>query len=331
MLGWFFIRRVAGLIAVLATMSLIVFVLQSIIPADPVRALAGPNAPVAVVEGLRERLGLNEPVLVQYTTYVWRVLHGDLGMSVRTRQPVASDILTYAAASLELMLVALALGVGMGAGVASLQHLFRRAAFARVILLALGSVPIFLSALLLVWVFWFQLDWLPGGGRIGIRRFVGPTGFMLLDGILLGRVDVLVSALRYIVLPAFTLAIPIAVAIARSITSSLETTIQQPFIRMARGKGLTEGRILWRHAARASAAAPLAMIGLQVGLLFANLLIVERVFAWPGLGLYTVQAFASSDLPAVLGVSLVFGAFYVFVNILIDLAQAALDPRVSLA
>ena len=192
-------------------------------------------------------------------------------------------------------------------------------------------MPIFLSALLLVWVFWFQLDWLPGGGRIGIRRFVGPTGFMLLDGILLGRVDVLVSALRYIVLPAFTLAIPIAVAIARSITSSLETTIQQPFIRMARGKGLTEGRILWRHAARASAAAPLAMIGLQVGLLFANLLIVERVFAWPGLGLYTVQAFASSDLPAVLGVSLVFGAFYVFVNILIDLAQAALDPRVSLA
>ncbi len=243
MLGWFFLRRMVGLIAVLGIMSLIVFVLQSIIPADPARALAGPNAPAAVVEGLRERLGLNQPVLVQYGNYVWRVLHGDLGMSVRTRQPVAADIATYAAASLELMLAALLLGVGMGAGVASLQHLFRRAAFARVVLLALGSVPIFLSALLLVWLFWFQLDWLPGGGRIGIRRFAGPTGFMLLDGILLGRMDVLVSALRYMVLPALTLAIPIAVAIARSITSSLETTVQQPFSPLPRAP---RRRHLWR-------------------------------------------------------------------------------------
>ena len=329
-MGRFFLRRSAGLIAVLVVMSLIVFVLQSIIPADPARALAGPNAPEEVVEAIRDRLGLNDPVLVQYGDYVRRVLQGDLGTSVRTRQPVAADIVTFAPASLELMLVALALGVGLGTGVAILQHLVRGAAVARVVLLALGSVPIFLAALLLVWLFWFQLDWLPGGARIGIRRFAGPTGFMLLDGILLGRGDVIGSALRHLALPALTLAIPIAVAMARSITSSLETTMQQPYIRMVRGKGLTEGRILWRHALRNSAAAPLAMVGLQVGLLFADLLIVERIFAWPGLGLYTVQAFASSDLPAVLGVSLVFGAFFIAVNILIDLAQAGLDPRIRL-
>ena len=329
-MGQFLLRRGAGLIGVLVVMSLIVFVLQSIIPADPARALAGPNAPEEVVEAIRDRLGLNDPVLVQYGDYVRRVLQGDLGTSVRTRQPVAADIVTFAPASLELMLVALALGVGLGTGVAILQHLVRGAAVARVVLLALGSVPIFLAALLLVWLFWFQLDWLPGGARIGIRRFAGPTGFMLLDGILLGRGDVIGSALRHLALPALTLAIPIAVAMARSITSSLETTMQQPYIRMVRGKGLTEGRILWRHALRNSAAAPLAMVGLQVGLLFADLLIVERIFAWPGLGLYTVQAFASSDLPAVLGVSLVFGAFFIAVNILIDLAQAGLDPRIRL-
>ena len=326
----FLFRRMVGLVVVLVVMSLIIFVLQSIIPADPARALAGPNAPDAVVEGIRERLGLNDPLLAQYGRYLGQVIQGDLGTSVRTRQPVAADILTFAPASLELMLAALVLGLVLGTGVAVLQHLVRGASAARVTLLGLGSVPIFLSALLMVWLFWFQLDWLPGSGRIGIRRFASPTGFMLLDGLVLGRVDVLVSALRHLALPALTLAIPIAVAVARSITSSLDTTMQQPFIRMVRSKGLTEGRILWRHAARNSAAAPLAMVGLQVGLLFANMLIVERVFAWPGLGLYTVQAFASSDLPAVLGVSLAFGAFYIAVNIVIDMTQAGLDPRVRL-
>jgi ABC-type dipeptide/oligopeptide/nickel transport system permease component len=327
----FLARRVLGLLGVLLTMSLIVFVLQSVVPADPARSLAGPSAPEEVVEGLREEMGLGDPVLVQYGRYLGRVLQGDLGASVRTRQPVAADILDYAPASLELMLAALVLGLCLGTGVAVAQHLARGAGALRVLLLALGSVPIFLSALLLVYLFWFQLGWLPGGNRIGIRRFQGPTGFMLIDWAILGRPEVLVSALRHLALPALTLAIPIAVALARSIASSLGTTMQQPFIRTLRGKGLTERRVLWRHAARNSAAGPLAMIGLQVGLLFANLLIVERIFAWPGLGLYTVQAFAASDLPAVLGVSLAFGAFYIAVNILIDLAQAALDPRVRLA
>ncbi|HVG48597.1 MAG TPA: ABC transporter permease [Rubellimicrobium sp.] len=327
----FLVRRILGLLGVLLVMSFIVFVLQSVIPADPARALAGPNAPNEVIEGLREDLGLNDPVLVQYGRYLGRVVQGNLGTSVRTRQPVAADIATYAPASLELMLAALTVGIALGTGVAVLQHLTRAGGPLRVILLALGSVPIFLSALLLVYLLWFQLDWLPGGSRIGLRRFQGPTGFMLIDWALVDRPEVLWSALRHLVLPAMTLALPIAVALARSIGSSLGTTMQQPFIRTVRGKGLSEGQVLWRHAARNSAAGPLAMLGLQVGLLFANLLIVERIFAWPGLGLYTVQAFASSDLPAVLGVSLAFGAFYIAVNILIDLGQAALDPRVRLA
>ncbi len=327
----FLLRRILGLLGVLLVMSLIVFLLQSVVPADPARSLAGPTAPEQVVEGLREELGLGDPVLVQYGRYLGRVVQGDLGTSVRTRQPVTADILAYAPASIELMLAALVLGILLGTGVSVVQHLARGGSALRVVLIALGSVPIFLSALLLVYLFWFRLDWLPGGSRIGIRRFEGPTGFMLIDWAVLGRPEVLASALKHLALPALTLAIPIGVSLARSINSSLATTMQQPFVRTLRGKGLTEGRILWRHATRNSAAGPLAMVGLQVGLLFANLLIVERIFAWPGLGLYTVQAFAASDLPAVLGVSLAFGAFYIAVNILIDLAQAALDPRVRLA
>jgi ABC-type dipeptide/oligopeptide/nickel transport system permease component len=327
----FVLRRLAALVGVLLVMSFIVFVLQSVIPADPARAVAGPNAPAETVEALRERMGLNDTLFEQYGRFLLDLGQGDLGTSVRTRQPVLDDILSYAPASAELMLAALLIGIGVGGGIALLQSVGSRGGGLRLLLLALGSVPIFLSALLLAYVVWFQLDLLPGAGRIGIRRFEGPTGFFVLDGLLLGRPEASLSALRHLALPAFTLALPIAVAMARSLGGSLATVMKQGYVRTAQGKGLGPGTVVWRHGLRNAAAAPLAMIGLQVGLLFANLLIVERIFAWPGLGLYTVQAFASSDLPAVLGVSMVFGAFYIVVNAIIDILQSIADPRVRLA
>ncbi len=134
-------------------MSLIVFVLQSVIPSDPARTLAGPSAPEETVDALREELGLNRPVLVQYGRYLGRVVQGDLGTSVRTRQPVAADIATYAPASLELMLAALVLGLGLGTAVATVQHLSLGEGATRLLLLGLGAVPIFLSALLLTYLF----------------------------------------------------------------------------------------------------------------------------------------------------------------------------------
>lgn len=330
-MGRFLLARLLGLVAVLAVMAAVVFALGAIVPADPARAVAGPNAPQATLDAVRADLGLDDPLPVQFGRFLGRLLQGDLGTSVRTRQPVLSDIADFAPASLELMAAALLLGLLLGIAAALAQRLVRGGGVLRLALLSLGSVPVFLMALLLLLLFWYGLDWLPGGARIGIRRFEGPTGFMVLDGILLGRPEVVGSALAHLALPALTLAVPVAVALARSIDSSLATTMAQPFVRTLRGKGLSEGTILVRHAARNAAAGPLAMLGLQVGLLFANLLLVERIFAWPGLGLYTVQAFASSDLPAVLGVSLAFGAFYVLVNILVDLAQALIDPRLRLS
>jgi len=133
-----------------------------------------------------------------------------------------------------------------------------------------------------------------------------------------------------VILPAVALALPIAVAVGRSLNGALHEVMQQAYIRTVRGKGLSEATIVLRHGLRNAASAPLAMIGLQVGLLFGNLLIVERVFAWPGLGLYTVQALASSDLPAVLGVSVVFGTIYILVNILVEIGQSIADPRIGL-
>ena len=321
--------RLVGLIAVLLAVSVIVFALQSVVPADPARALAGPAAPQETVERLREEMGLNDPVATQYVRFLARLAQGDLGTSVRTRQGVAADVVSYLPASLELIAAALFLGVAMALALALAQG-SRAAGALRLAMIAGGSVPIFLSALLLVYVFWFRLDWLPGAGRIGIRRFEGPTGFMLIDAALSDRPGALRSALAHLVLPATALALPVAVAVGRSLRGALVDVLAQPYIRTARGNGLGESRVLLAHGLRNAATPPLSMLGLQLGLLFANLLIVERIFAWPGLGLYMVQSFAASDLPAVLGVSLVFGALYIAVNVAIEILQSLADPRIAL-
>src|SRR5262245_24494931 len=183
-------KRVGGLAVVLLTMSFIVFCLQSIIPADPARAVAGPTAPAATVEAIRERLGLDDPVIVQYGRFLSRLAEGDLGTSVRTRQPVTSDVLQYLPASLELGVMASIIGLALAGLLAVLQVAFGRSSAIRLVIAGLGSAPIFLSALLLAYFFWFRLGWLPGATRLEARGFSGPTGFNLLDGVLAGRPDI---------------------------------------------------------------------------------------------------------------------------------------------
>lgn len=323
-------KRLGGLVLVLVVMSFIVFCLQAIIPADPARAIAGPSAPVETVERIRAELGLDQPLLVQYGQFMSRLVQGDLGTSIRTRQPIAEDVLKYGPASLELIIFAMLLGTAFAFMLALAQTTMVRSGGVRVGMLAAGSFPIFLTALLLAYFLWFKLGWFPGSGRLDIRRFTGPTGFFVLDGLLLGRPDISLNALWHMVLPGLTLSIPIAISVGRSLNSALVDVMRQPYIRTARGKGLSGVRIFLRHGLRNAASAPLAMLGLQVGLLYGNLLIVERIFAWPGLGLYTVQSFASSDLPAVLGIAMVFGAFYILVTMLVEVLQSVADPRIAL-
>jgi ABC-type dipeptide/oligopeptide/nickel transport system permease component len=326
----YLIKRVAGAVVVLLVMSFIVFCLQSIIPADPVRAVAGPSAPPETVEAIREQLGIDDPTVVQYGRFLVRLVHGDLGISVRTRRPVAADIWQYLPATLELALVSIALGAALSGVMALLQFRFTGSTGIRLAIIGAGSTPIFLSALLLAYFFWFRLGWLPGAGRLGFSGFTGPTGFNLIDGILTGRPDVSVDALKHIFLPALALALPIGVAVGRSLNSALHDVLSQAYVRTARGKGLSETSVLLRHGLRNAASAPLSMFSLQIRLLFGGLLVVERVFGWPGLGLYAVQAFASADLPAVLGVAMVFGILYIMVNTLVEISQSLADPRIDL-
>ncbi|RWD67039.1 MAG: ABC transporter permease [Mesorhizobium sp.] len=322
--------RFAGAVVVLLVMSFIVFGLQSIIPADPARAIAGPNAPSETVEAMRKELGLDDPAVVQYGRFLLRLAHGDLGTSVRTRQPVSDDIRQYLPATLELVLASIALGVALAGAMAALQYLIPGSRGIRLAIVGMGSTPIFLSALLLTYFVWFRLGWLPGAGRLSYPDFAGPTGLNVIDGILVGRPEVSGDALLHLILPALALALPIGIAVGRSLNGALHDVMSQAYVRTARGKGLSETNVLFRHGLRNAATAPLSMLGLQIRLLLGNLLVVERVFGWPGLGLYAVQAFASADLPAVLGVALVFGILYIVVNTLIEIGQSIADSRISL-
>ncbi len=326
----YFIRRLSGLVVVLLAMSFAVFCLQSIIPADPARAIAGPLTPLSSVNALRQQLGLDDPIIVQYGRFLSLLAEGDLGTSTRTRQPVAADIREYLPASLELSLAALCIGLVLAAVIAVMPRILGGSGGLRFLLIAAGSVPTFMSALLLVYFLWFRLGWLPGSGRMSEDDIGGPTGFNMIDALIGGRGDLSLDAARHLLLPALALALPIAVAVGRSLDSALREVMQQPYIGTARGKGLREAVVVLRHGLRNAASPALAMVGLQIRLLFGNLLIVELVFGWPGLGLYMVQSLSSADLPAVLGVTVVLGTFYILVNIVVEILQTLADPRIEL-
>lgn len=328
---WLFLaRRIASLTGILLAMTLMLFALQQLVPADPARAMVGPNAPNSLVERKRTEMGLDRPLPERYGRYMSRLARGDLGQSIATHHPVTQDLARFAPATLELVAVALLLGCLFGAAVALPRAHSPSGGSLRLVLIGAASVPIFLTGLLLSLLFWYELGWLPGGGRIAPDDFrAGPTGFMILDSILTGQPRMLLDSLAHLVLPAVTLALPIAVSVGRTLASSLQDVYAQGYIRTARAKGLSERRVLARHALRNAAGPPLTMVALQVALIFNNILIVERLFAWPGLGSYMVQAFAAADLPAVLGVAIVSAATYLGVAAIVDILRALLDPRLG--
>ncbi|MCW3048227.1 MAG: transporter permease [Solirubrobacterales bacterium] len=324
-------RRLVALIAVLIGLSVIVFVLQTAIPADPARAMVGASASPQVVAAKRHELGYDKPLPQRFADFAGRLVQGDLQSSLRTRNPVADDLATFAPATLELALVSAALAAAMGAGLGLLLAGGRRAArIVRLGLVAGASVPAFLSALLAIVVFYSGLHLLPAAGRVSDTLVLpdGPTKLLLVDSLLHGEPNLFLSALAHLILPAFTLALLPALAIARTLSTSLDRVLREDYVRTARSKGLRERKVLLRHALRNASGPALTMGGLQFGLLLGGIVVVEQIFAWPGLGLYLDQSIAYSDFPAITGTTLLLGGAYVVVNFVVDLAQAWADPRI---
>ena len=327
----FVLKRLVSTVGVLLFLTAVVFVLQKNTPIDGVRASLGANASQQLVTAERHRLGYDRPLPVQYVDYVAGLAQGDLKSSLRTRKPVASDLATYLPATVELMLVALVLALVLGAllGVAAVSR-WRGAGLLRVVLVTGASAPVFLLALLGILLLYRQLDLLPATGRSSFFDAPdGPTGLLTVDSLVHGRIDVFFDAVRHLVMPAVCLALGPAVGIARTLRSSLLTNLQADHARTARSKGLSDLSVLLRHGLRNAAGPALSMAGVQVGLMFASVVVLESVFAWPGIGLYVVQSIPRADFPAIAGVTLVLGALYVVVNSVVDLLQAAADPRIA--
>jgi peptide/nickel transport system permease protein len=325
-------KRVAAMAAILLVLAAVVFTLQRLTPTDPVHAMLGANASKSAIAAENHKLGYDKPVVEQYFHYIGGLLHGDLQMSLRTRRPVTTDLGAYLPATLELTGFALILAAVLGGvlGLATAAKV-RGSGVLRTVRVAGASAPPVLLALLGILLFYRRLGWLPATGRSSVSDAPdGPTGLLTIDGLVHGRFDVFVDALKHLILPGLCVAIGPAVSIGRVLRSSLVNTLRTDYVRTARAKGLREFVVLWRHAMRNSVGAALSMGGLQVGLMFAGVVVIEQIFAWPGIGLYTVQSIPRTDFPAIAGVTLVLGAAYVLVNTIVDLLQAVADPRIAI-
>jgi dipeptide transport system permease protein len=291
---------------------------------DPVRYAA-----------MKAELGLDKPLLVQYVHYMGDVLHGDLGRSIITREPVLHEFLTLFPATIELSLTAILFAIVLGLPAGIIAAVRRGSIFDHGLMglsLTGYSMPIFWWGILAILLFSQLLGWTPVSGRISYMYFIEPvTGFLLIDSLLAGDGAAFRSALHYLILPAIVLGtVPLAI-IARMTRSSMLEVLNEDYIRTARAKGLPPQWVIGVHALRNALIPVITVIGLQVGLLMTGAILTETVFSWPGVGRLAVGAITSSDLPMAQGTIIVLSLGFIVVNLVVDLLYGVLDPRVRAA
>ena len=308
----YIVRRVLATIPVMAIVALFVFSLLYIAPGDPAAVIAGDQATPDDVERIRASLGLDRPFLVRFGEWVWRILRGDLGVSIFTNLPVSTMIAQRVQPTLSLMvltlILAVTIAVPMGVVAAWRQGtLIDRAVMGFAVL---GfSVPVFVVGYLLAYIFALELDWLPVQGYTPIERGLWPW-------------------LENLILPAVALGGVYIALIARITRATMLEVLQQDYIRTARAKGAGQGSVLFLHALKNAAVPIVTVIGIGVALLIGGAVVTESVFAIPGLGRLTVDAILRRDYPVIQGVILLFSFTYVLVNLLIDLLYTLFDPRI---
>ncbi len=308
-------RRLAWMVPILLGVSVIVFSMMHLAPGDPAEALLGPRATEATLRATRQALGLDQPLYVQYGHWVLDAVRGDLGESVRLNRPVGAEVVARFKDSALLasvsFVVAVVVGVAVGAASAVRRGGLLDNALMAITVTGISMPPFYLGMLLII-LFSVKLHLLPTGGMYDVRQ--DPTTRQLL---------------LHLILPTLTLAAVPAAVIARIMRSSMLEVIGQDFIRTARAKGLRDRSVIVRHALRNALIPVVAVVGLQVGYLLSATALVEVVFSWPGLGSLLVQSIVTRDLPLAQGAVLLIAVIYVVVNIVTDLIQAWLDPRIQ--
>ncbi|QQP92382.1 ABC transporter permease [Skermanella sp. TT6] len=330
-------RGVAGLLASVALtllgLLLVTFLIGRVVPIDPVLAAVGDRANAETYERMRQELGLDLPLWQQFGLYVADVARGDLGTSVLTSRPVLEDVARVFPATLELATAAVIIGVVLGipAGVMAAVHRGRWPDhLVRVLGLVGYSVPVFWLGLVGLLLFYAKLDWAPGPGRLDVfyDGLVDPvTGILTVDALLAGETEIFWNALSHLVLPASILGYFSIAYISRMTRSFMLDQLRQEYITTARVKGLSEARVVWRHALGNIAVPLITVVALSYATLLEGSVLTETVFAWPGLGQYITNSLLSADMNAVLGGTLVVGAVFIGLNLLSDLLYRLLDPR----
>ena len=328
----YIVRRLLGAIPVLIGLSMVLFAFIHLLPGDPAVALLGQHATPDRVAKIRDQLGLDKPIYEQYLDYVGMLAKGDLGKSIINNRPIVTEFAARFPGTIELTIAALIFSIGLGIplGRWGARHVQgARDGVVTVISLLGISIPIFVLGLTLQYIFSVQLRLLPTSGRIDPRLTLEPvTNFMLIDSLLVGRLDAFGDALRHLVLPAIALgSIPLAI-ITRITRASVLDVTNEDYVRTARAKGLTEKRVDDRHIMRNAWLPVTTVIGLQVGGLLAGAVITETVFSWNGVGRYVVEAIQDHDYFVVQSVILVFAFIFLIVNLVVDIGYAFLNPRI---
>lgn len=333
----FYLKKIVQFVLVLATTLLglvaVTFFIGRVVPIDPVIAIVGDRAPPHVYERARQELGLDRPLIEQFVVYVKKAATGDFGNSVLTTNPVMTDIANVFPATLELATLGTIIGTLLGIPLGVLAAVKRGTLidqFVRLLGLVGYSVPIFWLGLMGLLLFYAKLGWVAGPGRIDVTYsylYTPVTGIVLWDTLIQGQMDAFWDAVSHIVLPACLLGYFSLAYISRMTRSFMLNELAQEYVIAARVKGLSELRVIWRHALRNAAVPLVTVIALSYAHLLEGSVLTETVFAWPGLGQYITNSLQNADMNAVLGGTLVIGTVFVVLNLVSDLLYRLLDPR----
>lgn len=326
-------KRLLHLVPVLLGVTVLVFVISHAIPGDPARMMAGQKASREAVENLRRSMGLDRPLHEQYLRYMKGLLHGDLGRSVRSQRPVVEDLKDFFPATLELTLASmtLCLVVGLPLGILSAVRRNRPLDHASRVFSVCGvSMPVFWLGLMLLLLFYRNLQWLPGSGRldVGLDPPASVTGLYLVDALLEGNGPVFFNALSHIILPAFCLSYVYLAVITRIVRSSMIAVMEQDYVTTARANGISEPVVILKHCLKNSLIPTVTIAGLSVGELLGGAILTETIFGWPGMGKYVVDSVNFLDFPAIMGFTLVVSLSYVLINLAVDVIYAFLNPQI---
>ena len=329
----FLARRLLLQVLVFTGVLILTFLISHSVPGDPALLRAGPRASPEIIAQLRHDMGLDRSLPVQLWIYVRDLLRGDLGVSIRTQRPVIQDVAEHFPATFELttaaLLVVIVVGIPLGVLSAVQKDRFPDH-LSRVIAISGVSLPVFWLGLMLIYVFFVRLGWLPGTGRLdmGVEPPAALTGLYAFDALAGRDWAALRSALRHLFLPVLLLSYVSLAPVVRMVRSSMLEILGQDYIRTARAKGLAERFILYRHALRNALIPTLTIIGLSYGTLLQGAVVTETIFAWPGMAYYAVGSMTYLDYPAVIGITLVSALIYSTVNLLVDLLYGVVDPRI---